>query len=478
MPRQCLTESVLWDELRKDGLFQTAVCVLGVVAFLAAFGCDGGGGGGQDCNVPAAPAGSFAIVDTWPCDGETGVSTSTTVGVIFNASADTATLSGYIRPQVDFELQWSQGNRQVALNFAEPLQANTTYTLFVDFGFDTTGRLLANPTRICFSTGSTLGPCFESMSCQAPNATDPCVPAYTAYAYAPFFAANSVWNTPIGANPDIDAGSTTMVNRLAQAATQFSGMWLSFDAHTPPIYFADATTPRHTVTLTATWAPVAQRTNVPIPDHAIPDCGDDNFMVVLDTVNNRFYEFWQVTQQPGGGWSGSWATSLDAAGEGIYSGVYATGDMGVRASQFSLAAGLVWPHELAAGKIEHALVFAYSLVRSGVYTAPAKSTDGASSGTDAIPMGARLQLDPTLSLDGLGLADYEKVIAKALQDYGMILGDSAGGISLNAVHPYSFAGNPYAGLLPDTVVQEDGVLLDKIPAGSFRVLKMNLLAAQ
>jgi hypothetical protein len=51
------------------------------------------------------------------------------------------------------------------------------------------------------------------------------------------------------------------------------------------------------------------------------------------------------------------------------------------------------------------------------------------------------------------------------------------GISISLVHPYSFAGNPYTGLLPDSVITEGGILLDKIPADRFRVLQMNLVQA-
>ena len=39
--------------------------------------------------------------------------------------------------------------------------------------------------------------------------------------------------------------------------------------------------------------------------------------------------------------------------------------MSTRASGFSSVAGLIWPEELRAGEINHALVFAYPFTRSG-----------------------------------------------------------------------------------------------------------------
>ncbi|UCD28258.1 MAG: Ig-like domain-containing protein [Planctomycetota bacterium] len=430
------------------------------------------------CLQPSAPAGSFAVVSTSPCDKDVNVPTETTIRVTFNGSADPSTLGGVIRPQVDLVLQWSNNNTQVDIQFANPLQANTTYTFIVNAVFDTNGNSLYQTVQVCFSTGSTLGECHTSLSCQQPSVTDPNVSAFSSYNYSPFFASNSFWNTPIGSNPQIDQNSSTMIDRFNQVVSQFSGIWLGFDHDVVPIYFADANTPQQNVTLTALWSPITTRSNVPIPSHALPDCGDDNFMSILDTVNNVFYDFWQVTKQSDGSWSGSWVSSpLAANGDGSFPGTFEDAKMGVRVSQFPLATGLVWPHELSAGKIEHALVFAYNFTRSGVYSTPAKGTDGANNDLSAIPIGALLQLDPSLNLDTLNLTAYEKVIANALQNYGMYLGDSGGGISISLVHPYSFAGNPYTGLLPDSVITEGGILLDKIPADRFRVLQMNLVQA-
>jgi len=55
-----------------------------------------------------------------------------------------------------------------------------------------------------------------------------------------------------------------------------------------------------------------------------------------------------------------------------------------------------------------------------------------------------LQLVPNLDLESLNLQSFEKTIAQALQEYGMILGDVGGaGIELEAIHPMSVQNNPY-----------------------------------
>ncbi|MGY8992140.1 MAG: hypothetical protein ACKVHL_11200, partial [Rhodospirillales bacterium] len=50
--------------------------------------------------------------------------------------------------------------------------------------------------------------------------------------------------------------------------------------------------------------------------------------------------------------------------------------------------------------------------------------DGSYFGPDTLPVGVRLQLDPTLDLNSISLSKEVMVIAKAMQKYGMYNGDS------------------------------------------------------
>ena len=159
-------------------------------------------------------------------------------------------------------------------------------------------------------------------------------------------------------------------------------------------------------------------------------------------------------------WSASWGNTIRMDGDGVYGDGTST-----RASGFGLA-GMIWPEELRAGSIDHALVFAYPYTKAGGPVAPATAADGLSTRLDAIPFGARVQLDPSLNLDALGLTAYEKTVAKALQRYGMILGDSGGALSLYAINAKSYAVDPYAGVLP----ADDYAYLSKLPVDRFRVL--------
>jgi serine/threonine-protein kinase len=90
--------------------------------------------------------------------------------------------------------------------------------------------------------------------------------------------------------------------------------------------------------------------------------------------------------------------------------------------------------EIAAGDIPHAIRFILPNARirgGGVYARPATHTTGATSGgSDAPPYGVRFRLKSTF--DPMTLpSDGARVVAKAMQTYGMILSDG-GNIALTA----------------------------------------------
>jgi hypothetical protein len=141
-----------------------------------------------------------------------------------------------------------------------------------------------------------------------------------------------------------------------------------------------------------------------------------------------------------------------------------------RACGLPLIAGLIRVEEMQAGAIEHALVIAYPHVRAGFYTPPA-STSQAANGNGAqadrgIPCGGRIQLDPSLDLDALGLTPSGKIIALALQKYGAYVGDYSGAMSLYAENAPAARAIWSAGLLDTYEVR------DQLQLSSFRVLKL------
>ncbi|GEM_PF-1464828 len=284
-----------------------------------------------------------------------------------------------------------------------------------------------------------------------------------------FFAPSSPFNQPIGPNPPLDPRSDELVLAFADVAVH-EGFNVAVRSYAVPVYFADARSPAYQVRLTADWAPWQQFGPVRIPQGARPDPQDDGHMVIVDREAGCAYEFWQA-RRVGKQWAASWANAISLEGDGFY-----PSGGGARAGGSSLLAGLIWPAELEAGRIEHALAFAYGLTKAGGPVPPATASDGWSDDPRALPQGARLQLDP--AFDVSTLPEWQRPIARALQEYGMYLLDTTGGdVSLFAVHPQSFDQDPYDRLIPPgawfgaTPGAREWARLD-IPPDRFRVLRL------
>jgi hypothetical protein len=274
------------------------------------------------------------------------------------------------------------------------------------------------------------------------------------------YAAKSAFNQPIPAGAAIDPRSDAYVAKLAQAGGGH-GLFVALQRWTVPVYYAKASTPRTNVRLTASWRVADWMLRVPIPGNAAPDPSSDGHMTILDRATGCEFDFYQARHE-NGGWSAGWGNSLRLAGKGVYSHGFSA-----RGSGFANLAGVIWPKELRDGTIRHALMFSYPDTSSRGAVGPATETDGESTDADALPEGARLRLDPSLDLRKLGLSPAAYTIGRALQRYGMYLGDTGGSVTLYAVNRQSYSGNPYKGFSASAYGD-----LSKIPLNRFRVLRL------
>lgn len=263
---------------------------------------------------------------------------------------------------------------------------------------------------------------------------------------------------PIPEDAPTDASSDLYVARML-SEIDAGGFRLQLGSSAYPVYYtsddpADPT-PRRDVTLTAlsgsgAWGYCGKKwiRDVPIPTFVEADPSSDGRMIVVDRETSCVYDFWGYGGPPivpGDPTPRSyWVAGLPF--ESI--GIHPQGDIGAgRAANFMAANGLVWPDELAAGHIPHAISFGYAadaiLERSWV--APATHSDGSSLDIDALPEGARLQLNPAIDLGALGLDPHLATIGRALQEYGMYLADgNGGGVALGGVSGLSANPDPWS----------------------------------
>lgn len=322
------------------------------------------------------------------------------------------------------------------------------------------------PSRVRPLSGSwalLVGVVLAMVSCSAPaGSAGGLLPSEGAMSARPF-AATSPLNRPIGKNPVLDPNNDSMIGGLMSAGASPIADLYRFGFG---IYNADASTPRRMMSCRKNWGRCPfTGLSVPLTVDMVPPTGSDAQIAVIDWSTRTVYEMWQYTWSDGDP-SASWGalTSFDA--DGLTRPPHGTGSS--RGSGFAVLAGVVRTHEIRQGEIRHALEFSTSKCQRGVFREPAFTTDGTSDSADAIPEGARVQLDPSLDLDAIpGITAGEKIVARALQIYGAYNVDCGGApmaIGFELPHPDQVDTYPAAGLTHDYFE------LRHIPFGKLRVL--------
>jgi len=275
-----------------------------------------------------------------------------------------------------------------------------------------------------------------------------------------FFSPESFWNQPIAADADVHAKSRHFVD-LLHASEATSGLHINLHEWTIPIYPVDSTTPVHHVAKRLPWHEGEGRDfyaytrpflrtepqhplghgpgfgrNVPIPDFATPDPEGDAHMALIDRDAGKAWDMWAAGKTPDGTWWSCTGMQYDLGGSGafeaqsfsIHNGesIHLYGPS--RASGTPAIAGMVMHHEILAGRIEHKLAFGCSACAHLSHYFPAIWTDGGT--PNGIPQGIVMQLDPAIEIENLDIPVAGKVIAKALQEFGAVLVDNAGGVTL------------------------------------------------
>jgi hypothetical protein len=134
-----------------------------------------------------------------------------------------------------------------------------------------------------------------------------------------------------------------------------------------------------------------------------------------------------------------------------------------RAAGVPIIGGLFMREEVLAGRIEHKLALATGCNAYQEYVFPATWTDGFTEG--GLPEGCVIQLDPSLDLDSIELSDGARVVARALQEYGAVNVDVAGGTVVYGEGLYGEGEGSWKGIL-------DGEDLRGIDIRHYRVLKI------
>ena len=131
--------------------------------------------------------------------------------------------------------------------------------------------------------------------------------------------------------------------------------------------------------------------------------------------------------------------------------------------------------ELQRGVIPHALSLNIPFARPKVYSWPAQRTDGTSTDLRGIPEGARFRIDPAVNISLLNLPPMTRMMALAVQKYGMVVRDqTAWAVGFHAEDPRQFGTSPYYGTGGFFGGKYPNELLQKFPWQHLQLLKMDL----
>ncbi|HEY3991449.1 MAG TPA: hypothetical protein VGM01_01095, partial [Ktedonobacteraceae bacterium] len=304
------------------------------------------------------------------------------------------------------------------------------------------------------------------------NSTPSLTPGSYTSTNSRLFSNSSPWNVPIGTNVQLDPNSSAMVNQVTPCC------------HVPtlyrfgmPIYTSSASDPTYTVQDTGNDSLFESHQPIHIPDIAAPSPGSDHWLFIFDKTQNLIFEMWN-THKSGNTWTTQTGDVYSPTGDGVLQ-VNGSQQSGNGASYFG---GVVTDADIQRGYINHALSFAASDTSTS-WRYPMNASDGNATDSSALPMGARLQLDPSVNCNTLaGASVGEKMICQALETYGGYIRDS-GGVTLSMYfegedlndpnrNPPSTPGNAgRQGGIFNKIGLQDSKDLSNIPWNKLRVLK-------
>jgi hypothetical protein len=247
----------------------------------------------------------------------------------------------------------------------------------------------------------------------SPSSTDP--PGACA-----IFPPDNVWHADVSGLPVL-ANSATLVASIGTAAAVHadfgSGTWDG-----GPIGIPITTVPsgQATVPVSFQYRSESDAGPYPVPPNAAIEGGSastgDRHVIVYDPAHCRDYELYDA-HPSGGGWQAGSGAVFDLRGDALRPAGWTSAD----AAGLPILAGLVQYDEVAAGHIDHAIRVTVPHSRDS-YVWPARHAASSSSDMSLPPMGLRLRLKA--SVDIAGLPPQARVVARAMQQYGVIVADN------------------------------------------------------
>lgn len=274
----------------------------------------------------------------------------------------------------------------------------------------------------------------------------------------PVFPPDSPWNQRVDRLP-VAANSTAIVDSIGADTGLHpdfgSGLWDGAPIGIP-ITTVRGGVPKSRVGFD--YADESDRGPYPIPANVKIEGGSDRHALIVDSSTCKLYELYAL-QRTGGGWHAGSGAIWSLRSNRVRPAGWTSAD----AAGLPIMPGLVRWSEVAAGHIDHALRFTVERTRRA-YIYPARHYASDLTDANLPPMGLRVRLRA-----GFDLAQFHGAslaVLRALQRYGMLLTDTAGG-QFWAV----------AGTLDARWPVQDLEQLKAVPASAFEVVQLGTVHA-
>lgn len=228
----------------------------------------------------------------------------------------------------------------------------------------------------------------------------------------PMFPASSPWNQDVS-GWSVASNSATLIGSIGSDATVHPDFG-SYAGYGIPYMVVGKSVAHRRVTFE--YDDESDHVRYPIPRKPRIEEGSDHHLLVVDRSKCRLYELYDVARS-GGRWTAGSGATWNLRSNKLRPDGWTSAD----AAGLPILPGLVRYDEIAAGRINHAVRFTAPRTRSA-HIFPARHDAGEGNDPSLPPMGMRVRL--RASFDTSTLPPQARIIARALQTYGMLLADN------------------------------------------------------
>ena len=228
----------------------------------------------------------------------------------------------------------------------------------------------------------------------------------------PVFPAGNVWSQDISALP-VASDSDMLIAKIGLD----TGLHPDFGSYRGyGIPYNTVPGSQRKLTVRFDYSSQSDHVGYPIPRRPRIEAGSDHHMLIVDSGTCKLYEMWNVRHTTRG-----WRAGSGAVWKMTSNALRPDGWTSADAAGLPILPGLVRYPEVAAGVIDHALRFTAPQTRDA-HIYPARHDAGSGSSASLPPMGLRVRLKASFDLSQL--SPQARVVAVALQHYGMLLADN------------------------------------------------------